>query len=252
MRASLELNERPGGTNTSHTIAVALLTSLLSALPPAATRGDYERVAVEENVLGRATRAGRTRTFRYLRELYVLDLEFLIFRALRDLWDEDQSARPVLACLTALVRDSALRATSNTVLAAEPGEHVDAAMLTQAVEERYPDVYNPATAAKIGRNTASSWTQSGHLEGRANKVRRRPVVSPVSATMALLLGYVSGLRGEALFTSFWARVLDVSPEEVRQLAADANRSGYLELKDGGGVVEVGFRHLLRPPVGRIA
>src|SRR4051812_4720478 len=96
---AFQLVDRPGGTNTSHTIAVDLLTSLLAALPAAATREDYERVAVEENVLGRATRAGRARTFRYLRELYLLDPSRLLFRALRDLWDEDPSARPLLACL---------------------------------------------------------------------------------------------------------------------------------------------------------
>jgi hypothetical protein len=120
------------------------------------------------------------------------------------------------------------------------------------VAERYPDAYNGATAAKIGRNTASSWTQSGHLEGRSNKRRRQPLVSPSSTTLALLIGHLSGLRGEVLFTSPWARVLDIPPEEVRRLAADASRKGYLELKDGGGVVEIGFRHLLRPPVERIA
>ncbi|MDP9459006.1 MAG: hypothetical protein M3Q22_01725 [Actinomycetota bacterium] len=251
MIVALQLDDRPGGTNTSHTIAVDLLTSLLAATPPTATGGDYERVAVEENVLGRATRAGRARTFRYLRELYLLDPTRLLFRALRDLWDEDVAAQPLLACLTALVRDSAFRATSHAVLSSPVGASVDAGALTGAVVKRYPDVYNVATAAKIGRNTASSWTQSGHLEGRSNKRRRRPLVAPSSTTLSLLLGHLSGLRGEALFSSSWARVLDVPPEEVRRLAADASRRRYLELKDGGGVVEIGFRHLLRPPAERI-
>lgn len=228
-----------------------LLRSVLAATPATATRDEYERVAVEENVLGRATRAGRARTFRYLRELYLLDPSRLLFRALRDLWDEDVTAQPLLACLTALVRDSALRATADTLLAAPVGASVDAAVLTGAVAERYPDVYNASTAAKIGRNTASSWTQSGHLEGRSVKRRRRPMVGPVSTALALLLGHLSGQRGEALFSSSWARVLDVPPEDVRRLAADASRKGYLELKDGGGVVEIGFQHLLRPPVERI-
>lgn len=251
MTVVLQLDDRPGGTNTSHTIAVDLLTSLLGATPASATRVDYERVAVEENVLGRATHAGRARTFRYLRELYLLDPTRLLFRALRDLWDEEPPAQPLLACLTALVRDTAFRATSEAVLSTPVGATIDAGVLTSAVVERYPDVYNAATAAKIGRNTASSWTQSGHLEGRSNKRRCRPLVGPSATTLALLLGHLSGQRGEALFSSSWARVLDVPPEEVRRLAADASRKGYLELKDGGGVVEIGFRHLLRPPVERI-
>lgn len=220
-------------------------------MPPTASRTDYERVAVEENILGRATRAGRARTFRYLRELYVLDPTRLLFRALRDLWDEDPSARPLLACLCALVQDSSFRATADAVLRLDPPAEVDAATLAAAVVTTFPDTYNAATAAKIGRNTASSWTQSGHLTGRTRKIRTRVVPGPVPATMALLLGHLAGLRGEALFASSWARVLDVPTQDVRRLAGGASRHGYLELKDSGGVVEVGFRYLLRAPVERI-
>ena len=227
MSNSLQIDERPGGTNTSHTIAVDLLASLLAIMPPTAGRADYERLAVEENILGRATRAGRARTFRYLRELYLLDPSRLLFRALRDLWDEDPSAQPLLACLCALVRDSSFRATADVVLELDPPAAVEATALTDAVVAKYPDVYNAGTAAKIGRNTASSWTQSGHLTGRTRKVRTRATAGPVPVTMALLLGHLVGLRGEALFASSWTRVLDLPAEEVRRLAGEASRRGYL-------------------------
>ena len=61
-----------GGTNTSHTIVVAALASLLDAEPAYAPFTAYEQAAVEANVLGKATDGSRRRTYRYLRELYLL------------------------------------------------------------------------------------------------------------------------------------------------------------------------------------
>jgi hypothetical protein len=61
-----------GGTNTSHTIVISALAALLEALPAGATHAEYERAALESNLLGKQTDGGRRRTFRYLKELYLL------------------------------------------------------------------------------------------------------------------------------------------------------------------------------------
>ena len=47
--------------------------------------------------------------------------------------------------------------------------------LAQAVGEQFPTSYAESTLAKIGRNTFSSWEQSGHLQGakRTTKGSRR-------------------------------------------------------------------------------
>ena len=238
--------QSPGGTNTSHTIAVALLTSLLSAVPPTATHTEYGRTAIEDNVLGKATVEGRRRTFRYLRELYLLDPERLLFRALRDLWDEDVSARPLLAGLAAFARDSVFRASAAAVLAAPEGASLTSSDLTKAVTDRFPGSYNPSTAAKVGRNTASSWTQTGHLRGRRRKVRLIAEATPASAAYALLLGHLDGARGQALYGTRWAKFVDQDEHGVAQLAEAASKRGYLELRAAGGVVDISFRHLLRP------
>ena len=75
-----------GGPNTSHTIMVGALAALLNGVPADARFSDYERAALEGNVLGKQTDGARRRTFRYLRELYLLRPDALLFRALRDLW----------------------------------------------------------------------------------------------------------------------------------------------------------------------
>lgn len=235
-----------GGANTSHTIALDHLSSLLAAVPPNATRGAYEEAAIEQNILGRNTYEGRRRTFRYLRELYLLQPERILFRALRDLWDEDPEARPQLAGLAALARDSVFRATSHGLLKLPPGSPVNAALLTDFLGESLPHAYNAATAAKVGRNTASSWTQTGHLAGRTSKTRVAVEARPVSIAYAMLLGSLQGQRGQALYDSLWTRFLDATPREAEKVAELSSQRGYLELRSAGGVVEIGFRHLLRP------
>jgi hypothetical protein len=88
-----------GGANTSHTIILPALRALLAAVGSKAAAGEYQRAAIEANALGKATEGARRRTFRYLRELYVLNPKSILFRGLRDLWSDDPEAQPLLAGL---------------------------------------------------------------------------------------------------------------------------------------------------------
>jgi len=237
-----------GGTNTSHTIVVGALAALLGAVPAAAPPAAYKQAALEANVLGKDTDGARGRTYRYLRELYLLRPDSLLFRALRDLWPVDPPARPLLAGLCALARDAVFRASSAAITSSSPGDTLESGDLADAVGERFPASYGAGTLAKIGRNTFSSWEQTGHLSDaeRAAKVRTRAICRPADVAYALLLGHVEGVRGRALFDTLWARVLDQPTSHLMDLAASASQHGMLELRQAGGVVEVGFRELLRP------
>lgn len=95
-----------GGANTSHTIVISALAALLDAVPYGATQVEYKQAALEGNVLGKQTEGARRRTFRYLKELYLLGPDAVLFLALRDLWSDDVQARPLLAGLCALARDA--------------------------------------------------------------------------------------------------------------------------------------------------
>jgi hypothetical protein len=246
LQTGLVAGVRPGGANTSHTIAVELLSRLLRAVPAEGSQKDYITAAIDANALARSTVEGRRRALRYLRELYVLDPTEILFRALRDLWDQDLGAQPLIAGLSAYARDSVFHASAAGVLPVAPGDVVASADLTNAVVAIFPSAYNDSTAGKIGRNTGSSWTQTGHLSGKRKKVRRRVEATPASAAYALLLGYLQGKRGQAIYDTCWTAFLDTSPHDIASLADAAARRGYLELRSGGGAVEIGFRHLLRP------
>jgi hypothetical protein len=237
-----------GGANTSHTIVISSLAALLDAVPVAAPATAYEHAALEANVLSKDTDGGRRRTYRYLRELYLLRTDTLLFRALRDLWPVDPPARPLLAGLCALARDAVFRASSAAITSSSPGDTLSSADLAHAVGELFPSSYGAGTLAKIGRNTFSSWEQTGHLTeaGHARKVRTRAVCRPTDVAYALLLGHMEGVRGRALFETLWARVLDQPTSYLLDLAASASQLGMLELRQAGGVVDVGFRELLRP------
>jgi len=235
----------PGGANTSHTIAVDLLTRLLAGVPQTGSLDDYLTAAVEGNLLGRATVEGRRRAVRYLREVYLLDSRRVLFRALRDLWAEDPAAHAQLAGLSAYARDSVFRASGGAVLPLLPGSSVLSDDLTTAVTVAFPGAYNESTAGKVGRNTASSWTQTGHLVGRTKKVRTKIEATLPAAAYALLIGHLEGSRGQALYDTSWTCFLDTSPHDMASLADGAGRRGYLEVRNAGGVVEIGFRHLLR-------
>jgi hypothetical protein len=240
-----------GGSNTSHTIILPALRALLDSVPSAGALDEYERAVLEDNVLGKATEGSRKRTFRYLKELYLLRSDRILFRALRDLWSDDLAAQPLLAGVCALARDAVFRASADAIIDSNPGDAVASRDLAVAVEKRFPDSYSASTLAKIGRNTFSSWEQTGHLQPgrRAEKRRVRAVCHPANVAYALLLGHLQGFRGQAMFETTWAKVLDQPRSHLMDLAFGASQRGLLELRSAGGVVDVGFRELLRPIEG---
>src|SRR5207248_9890388 len=105
------------GTILGRSIMLADLRRLLAACPAAASLEEYESAAIGQNVLGKPTASARRLGFRNLREFYALDLKKLIFSGLRDLWDADPQAQPMLALLCSTARDPILRAVTPYVLA---------------------------------------------------------------------------------------------------------------------------------------
>lgn len=232
------------GTHTSRTIMLEELTGLLRTAGPAATRADCRRLIVDDNCLGKRTGATRRITDQRLSELYALDGGVILFRVLRRLWADDDRGRPLLALLTALARDPLLRFTAAPVLRLRPGEELGRQALTDALNRGTGSRFNEAVLDKVVRNTSSSWTQSGHLQGRSRKSRRTVSPTPAAVAFALVLGYALGARGAVLFETLWSKVLDVGTDELINLAMDAKRIGYLDLKAAGGIVEVSLSRLL--------
>lgn len=233
------------GAHGSRTIMLKELRALLASCPADTDYEGFRTAVVDDNVLLKSTLSTRKESFRRLRELYALDPQRLLFRALCDLWHLDAEAQPLLAVLCALARDKIFRSTCAPILEAAPGDAITPQMLEQAVERAFPNRYNATTLANVGRHAASSWQQSGHLLGRAHKTRGRARNTPAATAYALFLAYLCGVRGDALFHSSWAAPLDTPAHELHSLAVAASQQGYLDYRHAGAVTEVTFRHFLR-------
>ena len=232
-----------GGTHTSRTIMLAELDDLFAAVGPDAARADYLAAIVEENVLGKATIATRRSTGQRLRELYALEPRVPIFRVLRRLWQIDVPGRPRLALLCALARDPLLRSTAPAVLALPVGAELVRSRFLDDIRQAAGARLNEAVLDKVARNAASSWAQSGHLQGRMRKIRTRVVPTPGCLAMALWLGALEGRAGRALLDSSWARVLDSTGPELLPPALQAKQLGLIHARAGGGVIEIDARQL---------
>lgn len=240
------------GAHTSRTIMLAELTNLLRVRTAADTRDEYETAVVDENCLGKQTLSTRKLTLQRMSELYALDPSVPIFRLLRFFWeDSGEHVQAQLAILASLARDPLLRATAPTVLTMQRGEEIARQRLTDALRKTVDGRLNDDILDKVLRNAASSWTQSGHLAGRCRKKRTMVDPSPASTAFALVLGYLLGVRGENLFETLFARVLDRDSNELMFLAMDAKRLGFLNLKSGGGVTIISFDCILNEQEKRL-
>jgi hypothetical protein len=231
------------GTHTSRTMMLAELSALLAACPSESSREEYVAAAVEDNALGKATTSTRRLTIQRLSELYALDREVPIFRALRRFWDLDTDGQALVALLVCLARDPLLRGSAPTVLNMREGQNFDRGAMKEALSKAVGNRLNESTLDKVVRNAASSWTQSGHLEGRTFKKRRLVRPGRGAVAMALFLGYLQGVRGPGILQTFWCRVLDAQPDELAQIATAASMAGALRFRRGGDVVEVNFPRL---------
>jgi hypothetical protein len=232
------------GTHTSRTIMLDELQAVLLHSRPDCTRADYLTAIHNDNCLGKRTSATRKISSQRLSELYGLDPAVPLFRVMRRCWYADRDGQPILAVLLALARDPLLRASAPPVLRMRPGEELARQQMTDAVMKVVGSRLSESTLDKVVRNTSSSWTQSGHLKGRGRKVRQKVTPTAVTTCFALLLGYLAGKRGEALFESLWAKVLDAPASELMHLAMDARRLGFLDMSQSGGVIDVAFSRLL--------
>lgn len=231
------------GTHTSRTIMLDELKTLLAATPASFSRKDYATSIVEENALAKPTLSTRKLSNQRLGELYGLDASVAVFRIMRRLWDADDRSRPLLALLCAIARDPLLAGTASTIASLAEGQEFPRVEARSTLREAVGSRLNDSILDKVLRNAASSWTQSGHLEGRTFKKRRRVTATSWTVAFALYLGRAVGFTGAGLFTSGWMRVLDVSPGEARGLAQEAKRVGLIDLSISGDIVDISLDRL---------
>ena len=231
------------GTNGPHAARTMMLDDLrilFAHVSANAAQADYVRAVFTDNILGKPTKKSRELALKHLTNLYGLDANLALFRALRRLWPIDEAAQPVLALTAALARDPLLRGTQTFILSKPCGAVVTREDLEKCLAGDHPDRFSPASLRSFAQNVNGSWTSAGYLSGRSRKTRSVPIITPVNVAFCLFVSHLEGLSGQRLFTSAWMRLLPGSPSELEALANSAFHRGLLVFLNAGGVKEVRF------------
>jgi hypothetical protein len=234
-----------GGAHTARTIMLKEIEALLSYVSrPEAVKVDYLLAIDTDNCLGK--RSGKTRvlTYRHMVDLYALDPSATIFRVLLFFWQRDMAGHALIALLCAYCRDSILRGTAPFILQFSEGATIAREALEEFLDGKDPGRFSKATLKSVAQNINSTWTQAGHLTGKVKKIRSRAKATTGAVCYALLLGYLTEVRGAALFSTEYMKLLECSFEQALELAEEASRRGWIVFKRVGDVMEVLFPAIL--------
>jgi hypothetical protein len=236
---------KTGGVHTKRTMMLKELTTLFEYVHDTEASHSVYRSAIEDdNCLGKRSGVTRKLTADYLTDLYMLDSDKVLFRALRYLWQRDEPGRPLLALLSTYTRDSIFQMSVPYILSLELGHNAIKSNLEDSIDVNNPGRFSRKMLQSMVRNIFSTWTQSGHLLGRSNKVRTRAFATAGSVTFALLLGYLERERGESLFYTPYTQLLDCHSSRLMELAEEASRKGWFVFKRIGNVIEVSFPNFI--------
>lgn len=232
------------GAHLSRSMMFNELSDLLAAVPADASLPEYQKAVVEDNVLGKATDSGRRSSWEHLRNLYGLDPSLTLFRCMRRFASAARSDLPALALVCVFCRDAQLRHSFELIRKLQPGEVLTRARMEEHLEAGYPGRFKPSLLASLAQKVSTTWTISGHLSGKAKKVRRHPQPSAAGAAYAMLAGYLLGLRGLRLFASPFSSLVGLDEADVPVYLSMARNHGWLGYKSAGNVVELDFHGLL--------
>lgn len=236
-----------GGVHQTKTMMLRELEALLRAV--LATDRTPRSLVESDNVLGKPTGSARALAFARLKGLYGVGTARSPWRVLHQLWSRDPAGRPLLALLCALSGDPLLRASAAAVLPLTSGSSIRWPTIAAHLEATHPARFSAKMLKSLAQNCASTWTQSGHLQGKVRKVRATPVVTPVVAAYAAWLATLAGFGGPVLLDSPWLAVLDRSTNERLALLRQAEALGLLRVRAAGDMLEIAVKRPLAQALG---
>ncbi|RWK37909.1 hypothetical protein [Mesorhizobium sp.] len=226
------------------------MSSEISDLIRAGSTGDsdFRAKILEENVLGKATASGRESVFRNLSSLYGLSTVPPLTKVFFRLASLDVGSQALLALMIALARDPLLRASAGTVIPAQVGAPVQWPNFAERFNRLFPCRFSEKMVRSLSQNCASTWTQTGHLEGK-RKQRKRVNPSASVAALAALIATVCGFSGPAILSSAWFQVLDLNPESAIDALRSAEARGMARVRAAGDVIEISVRQQMATTLG---
>ena len=236
-----------GGPHQSKTMMFRELEALIGT--GASTPEQFRTAAIDENAMGKATRNTRRLTFGHLASLYGLLDQPPLTQAFLRMWPKALESRRLRAFLVALARDPLLRETAPVILSGSVGQSLRYPWLQDALLAAFPMRFSEKTLRSLAQNCASSWTQSGHLDGAVKKLRQRVVPTPATVAFAALIATACGFGGPAILSSGWMRVLDLGPEQALEALRRAEAIGLARVRSAGDVTEISVRQPMAGTLG---
>lgn len=236
----LGFSKNIGGALTSRSILLYQAVKLFSIYQKAGLVQSPKHYVIDENRLGIPTLSSRQKTCAYLKQEYGFSEEILIFKALFELHRIHEEEASLSLFLLAWARDALLRYGTLEILGTRHNEVLRSAEIYKVITGETENRYRESICEKIVSNWMASWTQSGHLSGKSNKCRAQVKAGPVALAFACLLSTLSGETGENIFSSIWIQILDLNPQQARELAQKAKEIGLLDVYSMGGVTQISF------------
>ena len=236
-----------GGAHLARTMMLDELRIVLSYVKTTnPTKKDFVSAIEIDNCLGKRSGKSRILSARHLVNLYSLDPSVPIFRVLLYFWMRDTEGQQLLALQCAYCRDAILRMSTPIILNLPEGTVISRQEVEAFIDKNLPDRFSEATLKSTAQNINGTWTNAGHLVGKAKKVRSRAIPTPGSVAFALYLGFISGFRGQELLSTEYMKNLDCTSDKAIELADIASRRGWIVFKRVGNVMEVQFPNLITP------
>jgi hypothetical protein len=228
--------------HTSRTLMFAELSKVMDH----AAQDDRYLESLNENITNKRTKSNQEKTLRYLTQLYGFSNQDTAFQCFKYFWQQaDQQDQPVLALLYAIGRDYLLTESISVVLATRIGEKVSIEKLMENLDTQHPNRYSANTSRSVAQNIASSWKQAGYITGKVKNIRTQTTPSYLVVTMALLMSYLNGDRGDFILASKWVKALGIEDAQVRNLAFEASKRELMQYQSSGSVTTITFQNLLQ-------
>jgi hypothetical protein len=224
------------------------LRSLLTAVAGAPSREQYRRAVIEDNVLGRGTRAAREKAWKELAARYGFDGTSAIFRAYLEEYRRatSEADHALTSYLLFAVRDRLVRDLGTEwlyeYLRAAPAElrPVDVLAFLASREPEHPEIaaWSASSRANIAVHYLSALKEFGLARGGRRKltIRPSPGAPPVRFLLRALL--LSGATELAAVESPLFRLLGLSLEDTVALLSQLTAASALRCRIQGDVVDL--------------
>jgi hypothetical protein len=231
------------GGHLARSMMLPEMKQLCLSLPIEVSQAEYASSILNYNILAKPTASSRVKSLRHLTELYSLDYRRPLFRALRQLADVDPESLPLMAMVCTFCRDPQLRSSFDLISTLQPGEILPRQRMEAHIEQAFAGRFSDAMKKSLAQNVNTTWTESGHLAGRAKKARAVPQPRPIASVYAMFAGYLAGFRGEILLNSVFSRLVGADASLIISHLGSATARPYVRFRHAGGVTEVDFSPL---------